>query len=51
MQRREFLQGAGAAAFSLGLSAFPAGWVQAAGAPKRRILFFTRSQGFEHSAI
>ena len=51
MQRREFLQGAGVAALGLGLSAFPAGWVQAAGAPKRHILFFTRSQGFEHSAI
>ncbi len=51
MQRRDFLQGMGAAALSLGLSAFPMGWAGAAGAPKRRILFFTRSQGFEHSAI
>lgn len=51
MQRREFLKSAGAAALGAGLATFPTGWVQAAGAPKRRILFFTRSQGFEHSAI
>jgi len=49
MKRREFVAAAGAA---LGLSAFPLGWVPAAEANKRtRILYFTRSAGFEHSAV
>jgi type 1 glutamine amidotransferase len=51
VNRREFLTKTGAAALGLGLSAFPFGWAQAAGAPKRRLLFFTKSSGFEHSAI
>jgi uncharacterized protein len=46
MRRREFLGGA-----ALGLAAFPLGWAQAADAPKRRILFFTKSSGFEHPVI
>jgi type 1 glutamine amidotransferase len=41
----------GAAAFTLGLSPFPLGWTARADAPKRRILMFTRSQGFEHSVV
>jgi type 1 glutamine amidotransferase len=51
MDRREFLKATGAAALGAGLSAFPQGWAQAAGAPQRHILFFTKSAGFEHSAI
>ncbi len=51
VNRREFLKAGGAAAFGLGLSSFPFGWAQAAGAPKRRLLVFTKSAGFEHSAI
>lgn len=47
MNRRQWLATAGA----FGLSAFPFGWTAAADAPKRRILMFTRSQGFEHSVI
>ena len=36
---------------ALGLSAFPARWVSAAGTKKQRVLYFTRSQGFEHSVV
>jgi type 1 glutamine amidotransferase len=49
MRRREFLLSSGVAA--LGLSAFPARWVSAAGTKKQRVLYFTRSQGFEHSVV
>jgi len=48
MNRRQLLTGAGMA---LAASAFPTGWVSAADTPKRRILFFTKSSGFEHPAI
>ncbi|MBX7168263.1 MAG: ThuA domain-containing protein [Pirellulales bacterium] len=48
MQRREFVRAAGAA---LSLSAFPWGWTAAQDQPKKKVLFFTRSAGFEHSAI
>jgi type 1 glutamine amidotransferase len=47
MNRRDLLQRGGAAA--LGLSAFPQGWVGAA--EKRRLLFFSKSSGFEHPGI
>jgi uncharacterized protein len=50
MNRRDLLTGAGTAAVGIGLSGFPLGWA-AAGAPKRRLLFFTKSSGFEHSVI
>jgi type 1 glutamine amidotransferase len=39
------------AAVALGLSRFPLGWAAAADASKRRILMFTRSQGYEHDVI
>ncbi|MGV3719659.1 MAG: ThuA domain-containing protein [Actinomycetota bacterium] len=51
MNRRDLLTGLGTAAVGAGLSQFPLGWAQAADAPKRRILFFTKSSGFEHPAI
>jgi uncharacterized protein len=35
----------------LGASTFPLGWTCAADTPKRRVLMFTRSQGFEHSCV
>ena len=50
MNRREWLIGAGAAV-GAGLSRFPDGWAAPAGAPKRSLLFFTKSSGFEHPAI
>jgi len=49
MQRRQMLIRSGAAA--LGLATFPWGWAAAAGGAKRKILYFTRSAGFEHSVV
>jgi uncharacterized protein len=49
MNRRELLLSAGAAV--LGLSAFPTGWVAAADKKKQKLLYFTRSAGFEHDAV
>jgi len=51
MNRRELLLTAGASAFTLGLSSFPRGWSARADSPRRNILVFTRSQGFEHSVV
>ena len=49
VNRRSFLQGAGAASAAL-LASPLLQWASAQEKP-RKILFFTRSQGFEHSAI
>lgn len=35
----------------LGLSGLPLGWVAAAEKKKRRLLYFTRSVGYEHSVV
>src|SRR5438477_11821282 len=51
MNRRDLLRSAGAAAVGLAASQFPLGWARAADSRKRRILFFTKSSGFEHDAI
>jgi hypothetical protein len=49
MNRRELLKtGCGAA---LGLVSFPLGWTAAAEKRKQRVLYFTRSAGFEHSVV
>ena len=48
MKRREMLISTAAA---LAASQFPLRWAAAADAPKRKILFFTKSGGFEHSSI
>lgn len=48
MKRRQMLLSAGAAA--VGLSTFPMRWVAGA-EKKRRLLYFTRSAGFEHSVV
>lgn len=50
MNRREWLIGSGAAALGMGLGQFPALAAQK-DPPKRRILLFTKSSGFEHSVI
>src|SRR5689334_13626989 len=47
MHRREMFLTTGLAA--VGLSHFPWGWAAAGDEPKRKLLMFTRSQGFEHS--
>jgi type 1 glutamine amidotransferase len=49
MRRREFLAATGVAA--LGLSTFPLGWARAADEKKKKILYFTRSVGFQHSPV
>ncbi len=49
MKRREMLKLAGAAALSV--SAFPLGWARAAEGKKQKILYFTRSVGFQHSPV
>ncbi len=49
MKRREMLAASGAAV--LGLSTFPLGWTAAAEKKKQRLLYFTRSAGFEHSVV
>ncbi len=49
MKRREMLVSSGAAL--LGLSAFPFGLTRAADAPKQKVLYFTRSAGFEHPVV
>ena len=49
MRRRDFIASTGIAAF--GLSAFPARWAWGAGTKKQKVLFFTRSAGFQHSVI
>jgi type 1 glutamine amidotransferase len=41
----------GAAALTVGLSRFPLGWTAAADAGKKRILMYTRSQGFQHPVV
>ncbi|MBI2826910.1 MAG: ThuA domain-containing protein [Planctomycetia bacterium] len=48
MKRREMLLSTAAA---IGLSQFPLGWAGAANQQKRKVLFFTKSAGFEHSSI
>jgi len=49
MKRREMLKATSVAA--LGLSAFPQRWVAAAAGEKPKVLYFTRSAGFEHSVV
>jgi type 1 glutamine amidotransferase len=51
MNRRQMLVRSGAAALTLGLSNFPLGWTAAADGNKKRILMFTRSQGFQHDCV
>jgi type 1 glutamine amidotransferase len=51
MNRREMLARTGGVTLALGLGHFPLGWSARADTPKRRILMFTRSQGFEHSVV
>ena len=49
MKRREMLKLTGAAI--LGASAFPLGWAKAQDQKKQKILYFTRSVGFQHSPV
>jgi type 1 glutamine amidotransferase len=49
MKRREMLLASGAAV--LGLSAFPLRWVAAQEKKKHKVLYFSRSQTFEHDPV
>jgi uncharacterized protein len=49
MQRRDFLRFSGLAA--VGAAAFPQGWTPAAENKPQKILYYTRSTGYEHSAV
>ena len=51
INRRGFLVRTGAVATALGLSQFPTAWAADVAGPKRKLLFFTKSSGFEHSSI
>jgi type 1 glutamine amidotransferase len=50
MNRRDALK-AGMAGLALGLSRFPLGWAVGADSPRRHILVYTRSQGYEHDVV
>jgi len=49
MSRRDMLAATGVAV--LGASAFPLHWVSAAEQKKQKVLYFSRSAGFEHEAV
>ena len=54
INRRDLLVRSGAAAAALGLARFPLAWAGDLAddfATKRKLLFFTKSSGFQHSAI
>jgi type 1 glutamine amidotransferase len=51
MNRRDLLRTTAGAAAALGLSRFPLGWCDEPKSPKRRILMFTRSVGFQHDCV
>ena len=51
INRRDLLIRTGTAAAALGLARFPLAWSAEPDAPKRKLLFFTKSSGFEHSMI
>src|SRR5579859_6497559 len=51
INRRDLLIRSGAAAAALGMSHFPLGCADESASPKRKLLFFTKSSGFEHSSI
>lgn len=49
MKRRDFLRTSGLAV--VGASTFPLGWISASEKKPQRLLYYTRSTGFEHSAV
>ncbi len=51
MNRRDMLVRSGVAVAGLGFLNFPRGWADEKDGPKRKLLFFTKSSGFEHSSI
>jgi type 1 glutamine amidotransferase len=51
MNRREMLVRTGAAAAALGLSPFPAAIAGESDGPRKRVLMYTRSEGFQHDCV
>jgi type 1 glutamine amidotransferase len=51
MNRRDVLKQTGAALLALGAAPFPLAWTAPADQKRRRILMYTRSEGFEHSVV
>ena len=51
MNRRDMLLRSGAGALALGAYSFPMGWAAGRDGAPKKILMFTRSQGFEHSVV
>ena len=51
MNRREMIRQTGTALATIGLTDWHTAWASDSKPPKRRILFFSKSSGFEHSAI
>jgi uncharacterized protein len=51
INRRDLLIRSGAAAAAIGLARFPLAWSDDSAALRRKLLFFTKSSGYEHSAI
>jgi uncharacterized protein len=51
MNRRELLRNTGLAALLLGAAPLTRNWLTAADAPKKKILMYTRSQGFQHDCV
>ena len=49
MKRREMLIAGGGAV--LGLSTFRFGWTAPADGKKQKVLYFTKSSGYEHSVV
>ncbi|MHC4438483.1 MAG: ThuA domain-containing protein, partial [Planctomycetota bacterium] len=48
INRRDMIRATGAA---VAASAFPLHWISAAGGKKQKVLYFSRSAGFEHEAV
>lgn len=51
MNRRDLLKRTGAAALALGACPFPLTWAADADDRKRRLLMYTRSEGFQHDCV
>lgn len=55
MNRRDMLQRTGLSALGMGIASsirgFPLGWANAADTPKRRVLMYTKSEGFQHDCV
>ena len=49
--RRQAMQSVAAAAAAFAASSLPLGWTQAAETKPRKVLFFTKSSGFQHDVI